>query len=41
MRGHLSYTDLMHVINREDVKIFQDIIRENLQTTAETKIPMV
>ena len=41
MRGHLSYTDLMHVINREDFKIMNDIISENLKTTAETKIPMV
>lgn len=41
MRGHLSYTDLMHVINREDVEILQDIIKENLEATAETRIPMV
>jgi len=41
MRGHLSYNDLMHKISREDFKIYQDIIKENLETTAQTKIPMV
>lgn len=41
MRGHLSYYELMHVINREDIKIFTDIIKENLEQTSETGIPMV
>lgn len=41
MRGHLSYYELMHVINNEDIKIFTDIIKENLEQTSETGIPMV
>jgi len=41
MRGHLSYYELMHVINSEDIKILTDIIKENLEQTSETGIPMV
>jgi hypothetical protein len=41
MRGHLSYDDIMYKLTIEDYKIYNDIIKENLKTTAETKLPFI
>lgn len=41
MRGHLSYYEVMNVLTREDMSILNDIIKENLKNTSETKISMV
>ena len=41
MRGFLNYDQAMHKIDRDDLKIFQDIIAENMELTKETKMPFL
>lgn len=41
MRGFITYTDAMHVISSEDLTIFNDIIKENMDITKETKLPFI
>jgi|DEB0MinimDraft_10_1074344.scaffolds.fasta_scaffold31510_2 hypothetical protein len=41
MRGHLSYYEVMNVLSKDDISILQDIIKENIKNTTETKISMV
>jgi len=41
MRGHLSYDDIMNKLTIEDYKIYNDIIKENLKTTSETRMPFI
>jgi len=41
MRGSVSYHDLMYKISYEDLEIFNRIIKENIETTEKTKLPLL
>jgi hypothetical protein len=41
MRGSLSYTDLMYRISYEDLEIFNNIIKDNIETTEKTRMPLL
>lgn len=41
MRGSISYDDLMFKISREDKEIMNRIIKDNIETTNKTKMPLV
>ena len=39
MRGFMDYNTIMHVISPEDIRILNDIVKENLETTKESGMP--
>jgi hypothetical protein len=41
MRGSLTYRDLMYNISFDDIEIFNNIIRDNIETTEKTRLPLV
>jgi hypothetical protein len=41
MRGSLSYHDLMYKISNEDLELFNHIIKENIEATEKTKLPLL
>jgi|TARA_B110000240_G_scaffold51905_1_gene59429 hypothetical protein len=41
MRGSFSYDDLMFKISGDDREILNRIIKENIQTTNDTKMPLL
>ena len=41
MRGSVSYHDLMYKISYEDLEIYNRIIKENIETTEKTKLPLL
>lgn len=41
MRGSLTYNDLFHVISREDQEILTKIIKDNVESTNKTGLPLV
>lgn len=41
MRGSLTYQDLMYNISFDDIEIFNNIIRDNIETTEKTRLPLV
>lgn len=41
MRGGVTVNDLLHVYTHEDIVIFYDIIKENIQNSKEAKMPLV
>ena len=41
MRGSISYDDLMFKLNREDKEIMNRIIKDNIETTNKTKMPLL
>ena len=41
MRGSLSYNELFHVISVEDKEILQNIIKDNIETTNKTGLPLI
>jgi hypothetical protein len=41
MRGSIGYDDLMFKISREDKEIMNRIIKDNIETTNKTRMPLV
>jgi hypothetical protein len=41
MRGSITYQDLMYNISREDIEIFQNIIKDNIEATEKTRLPLL
>ena len=41
MRGSMSYHDLMYKISSEDIEIFTRIIKDNIEATKESKLPLI
>lgn len=41
MRGSFSYEDLMYHISRDDMDIINNIIKDNIEATEKTKLPLI
>lgn len=41
MRGSIGYNDLMYSISREDIEIFNNIIKDNIEATEKTRLPLI
>jgi hypothetical protein len=41
MRGSFSYHDLMYKISFEDIEILNRIIKDNIETTEKTRMPLI
>lgn len=41
MRGGVSLEQLLHVYSHEDREVMYDIIKENIETTKATQMPLV
>jgi hypothetical protein len=41
MRGGVNSMDLFHVYSHEDRQIMSSIIKENIETTKNTKMPLI
>ena len=41
MRGSMSYQDLMYSISREDIEILNNIIKDNIDATEKTRMPLI
>lgn len=41
MRGSVSYHELMYNISHEDIEIYNRIIKDNIETTEKTNLPLI
>ena len=41
MRGSMTYHDLMYKISTDDIEIFTRIIKDNIEATKESKLPLI
>ena len=41
MRGSMTYKDLMYNISREDIEILNNIIKDNIEATEKTRLPLI
>ena len=41
MRGSFTYHDLMYKISHEDLEILNKIIKDNIETTEKTRMPLI
>tara|TARA_Y100000389_G_scaffold178471_1_gene191699 strand:- start:1083 stop:1208 length:126 start_codon:yes stop_codon:yes gene_type:complete len=41
MRGSFTYDDLMYKITPEDMEILNQIVKENIETTEKTRMPLI
>jgi len=41
MRGSISYNELMYDISRDDIEIYNKIIKDNIETTEKTNLPLL
>jgi len=41
MRGSVTYEDLMFNISHEDIEIFNNIIKENIEMTEKARMPLL
>jgi len=41
MRGSFTYDDLMYKISHEDLEVLNQIIKENIETTEKTRMPLM
>ena len=41
MRGSLSYHDLMYKISHEDIEIYNQIVKDNIDATEKTRMPLL
>ena len=41
MRGGVSINDLMDRYSAEDIEVMHDIIKENIETTKQTQLPLL
>ena len=41
MRGSFSYHDLMYKISHDDLEILNQIVKDNIETTEKTRMPLL
>lgn len=41
MRGSISYDNLMYQLSAEDLTILNDVIKENIENTKESGLPLL
>lgn len=41
MRGSMTYEDLMYKISAEDVEVITRIIKDNIEATKESRMPLI
>jgi|TARA_B110000971_G_scaffold45169_1_gene45034 hypothetical protein len=41
MRGSFTYDDLMYKITSEDLEILNQIVKDNIETTEKTRLPLM
>jgi hypothetical protein len=41
MRGSFTYDDLMYKITSEDLEILNQIVKDNIETTEKTRMPLM
>ena len=41
MRGSFTYDDLMYKITSEDLEILKQIVKDNIETTEKTRLPLM
>lgn len=41
MRGSFSYHDLMYKISSEDLEILNNIVKDNIEATEKTRMPLL
>jgi hypothetical protein len=41
MRGGVTVSELLHLFSHDDRQVYYDIIRENIETTKETGMPLI
>jgi len=41
MRGGVSVDDLLHIYSFEDREMIYNVIKENIETTKETRMPLL
>lgn len=41
MRGGVNINDLFHTYSSDDIKIMAEIIKENIETTKESQMPII
>jgi len=41
MRGSITYQNLMYNITRDDIEILNNIIKDNIEATEKTRLPLI
>tara|TARA_B110000305_G_C19136688_1_gene491513 strand:- start:393 stop:518 length:126 start_codon:yes stop_codon:yes gene_type:complete len=41
MRGSFGYHDLMYKISNDDIEVMNNIIKDNIEATEKTKMPLI
>lgn len=41
MRGSMTYQNLMYNITRDDIEILNNIIKDNIEATEKTRLPLI
>jgi len=41
MRGAFTYHDLMYKISNDDLEILNNIVKDNIDTTEKTRLPLI
>jgi len=41
MRGAFSYHDLMYKISNDDLEVMNNIVKDNIETTEKTRMPLI
>lgn len=41
MRGAFSYHDLMYKISNDDLEVLNNIIKDNIEATEKTRMPLI
>ena len=41
MRGSVSYHDLMYKISNDDIEIYNQIMKDNIDATEKTRLPLL
>jgi hypothetical protein len=41
MRGSVSYKELMYSLSHDDIEIYNRIIKDNIETTEKTNLPLI
>ena len=41
MRGAFSYHDLMYKISHDDLEVMNNIVKDNIEATEKTRMPLI
>ena len=41
MRGAFSYHDLMYKISNDELEVINNIVKDNIETTEKTRMPLI